>query len=596
VKAGAPGAGQRDASGTTILNMSRKHKRKPLQPASLNDTAPPGIRQRALPWGDRQAALIALILVFTASVRIVSTYWVFNHTSDEPAHITSGIEYLDKKTYDYDQEHPPLARIMIGLGPYLAGERYVVPAGLILRHDPRKGLETLYAGQHYDRTVALARLGVLPLFWLACAVTFIWGRRCLGPAGAVIAVLLFTLLPPLLAHAGLATTDMALAAFAPAGFLMLFFWSERPTLLRGLALGLLVGLGIASKFTMMPFLAAAAVVAIAFQFLAALPTLGQVRAFLRARALSFAVAAVACVLVVWAVYRFSLGATPLFSFRVPAPELFSGIQTVLKHNREGHPAFLLGKTGRTGWWYYYLVALAVKTPLPVLILLGAGLVLAIRRCREPAWRLPLAFSFGILLFCLSSRINIGVRHVLPVYVAFSILAALAVLRLIELSRTARWAGWAVGLLLIWLAAGGAWKHPDYIAYFNELAGGEPEKILVDSDLDWGQDMKRLGRRLHELGAQQVYLVSMPDIFPYLESRHGFPRLMETDPQTPQPGWTAVGPTAWKAIWPLLKDYRGDMSLWFDHERPRERVGSMLLFYVPPPKTAGSTQQTEGPRQ
>jgi hypothetical protein len=549
-----------------------------------------------MPLLDRHAVVIAIALVLIASLRIVSTYWVFNHTNDEPAHITSGIEYLDKKTYDYDREHPPLARVLIGLGPYLAGERYVVPAGLILRHDPRKGLETLYAGQHYDRTVALARLGVLPLFWLACAVTFIWGRRCFGPAVAVIAVLLFTLLPPVLAHAGLATTDMALAAFAPAGFLMLFFWSERPTVLRGLSLGLVVGLGITSKFTMMPFLAAAAVVAVAFQFLAALPTLGEIRTFLRARVLSFAIAAVACVLVVWAVYGFSFGPTPLFGFRAPAPELSSGIQTVLKHNREGHPAFLLGKTGRAGWWYYYPVALAVKTPLPLLILLGAGLVLAIRRRREPAWRLPVAFAFGILVFCLSSHINIGVRHVLPVYVAFSILAALAVLWLIELSRTARWAGWAVGVLLIWLAAGGAWKHPDYIAYFNELAGSEPERILVDSDLDWGQDMKRLGRRLHELGAQQVYLVSMPDIFPYLESRHGFPRLMEADPKTPQPGWTAVGPTAWKAIWPLLKHYRGDTSLWFDHERPRERVGSMLLFYVPPPKTAGSTQPTEGPRQ
>jgi len=540
--------------------------------------------------------LIAIALVLIASLRIVSTYWVFNHTNDEPAHITSGIEYLSRKTYEYDQEHPPLARILIGLGPYLAGERYVVPAGLILRHDPRKGLETLYSSKHYDRTVALARLGVLPLFWLACAVTFLWGRRCFGPAVAVIAVLLFTLLPPVLAHAGLATTDMALAAFAPAGFLMLFFWSERPTPLRGLALGLLVGLGIASKFTMMPFLAAAAVVAVAFQFLAALPTLGEIRTFLRARALSFAIAAVACVLVVWAVYGFSFGPTPLFSFRAPAPELFSGIQTVLKHNREGHPAFLLGKTGRAGWWYYYPVALAVKTPLPVLMLLGLGIALAIRRGREAAWRLPLAFPLGILLFSLSSHVNIGVRHVLPVYVAFSVLAALAVLWLMEFSRTARWAGWAVAVLLLWLVAGGAWKHPDYISYFNELVGNEPEKVLVDSDLDWSQDMKRLGRRLRELGARQVCLVAMPDMFPYLESEHGFPPLVETDPKVPQPGWTAVGPTAWKALWPNLKHYQGDMSLWFDHERPRERVGSMLLFYVPPPKAAGSTQHTEGTRQ
>jgi hypothetical protein len=544
---------------------------------------------------ERHAVVIAIGLVLIASVRIVSTYWVFNHTNDEPAHITAGIEYLDKKTYDYDREHPPLTRIMVGLGPYLAGVRYVVPPGLNIVHDPRKGLETLYSSKHYDRTVALARLGVLPLFWLACAVTFIWAARYFGKPAAVIAVLLFTLLPPVLAHAGLATTDMAPTALAPAGFLMLFFWSEHPTVARSLALGLVVGLGIASKFTMMPFLAATVLAALALRLLVARPAFGEIRAFLRSHTPPFALAAVVCVLVVWAFYRFSFGRpSEVLGFRVPAPEFVWGLKFIWEHNKGGHPAFLLGMASRTGWWYYYLVALAVKTPLPVLMLLGLGIALAIRRGREAAWRLPLAFPLGILLFSLSSHVNIGVRHVLPVYVAFSVLAALAVLWLMELSRTARWAGWALAVLLIWLAAGGAWKHPDYIAYFNELVGNEPEKVLVDSDLDWSQDMKRLGRRLRELGARQVCLVSMPDMFPYLESEHGFPPLVETDPKAPQPGWTAVGPTAWKAVWPNLKHYQGDMGLWFDHERPRERVGSMLLFYVPPRKAVGNEQQPQTP--
>jgi hypothetical protein len=139
------------------------------------------------------------------------------------------------------------------------------------------------------------------------------------------------------------------------------------------------------------------------------------------------------------------------------------------------------------------------------------------------------------------------------------------------------------VLLVWLAAAGARKHPDYLAYFNELVGSEPEKVLVDSDLDWGQDLKRLGKRLRELGATHVYLAAIsPGIFPYLRSTHGFPPILEMDPKVPLPGWTAVGPTAWKALWPKIKEYR-DTALWVDDAKPRERVGSILLFYVPPPQ-------------
>jgi hypothetical protein len=563
--------------------MSKKVQKKARRHAPRDETIRAGILERAVRLLERHAVVLAVSLVLIASVRIVATYWVFNHVVDEPAHISSGLEYLSRKTYSYDWEHPPLARAMAALGLYVAGERLSFPPGLHLKRDPQEGMGVLYQSGHYERNLALARLGVLPFFWLACAVLFLWTARYFGRAAAVIAVLLFTLLPPVLAHAGLATTDMALTVFVPAGFLTLLFWAERPSALRSVGLGAVVGLGELCKFSMVPFLAAATLMALAAHYVAARPAGSEIRRFLRSHLPSLALAVVVCLFVIWGGYRFSYGMSTAFSFRVPAPEMVTGMHWVMVHNRRGHASYLLGQAGNTGWWYYYPVALAVKTPLPVLLLLSLGTALCIKRRAELAYRLPAALAVGILGLSLFSRINIGVRHVLPVYGAVSIMAANAVLWLVERSKRARWPGWALAVLLVWLAAAGARQHPDYLAYFNELVGKEPEKVLVDSDLDWGQDLKRLGQRLQELGATHVYLAGLSaGVFPYLRTAHGFPPILEIDPKVPLPGWTAISPTAWKALWPEIKGYR-DTTLWVDYAKPRERVGSILLFYVPPPQ-------------
>jgi len=99
-----------------------------------------------------------------------------------------------------------------------------------------------------------------------------------------------------------------------------------------------------------------------------------------------------------------------------------------------------------------------------------------------------------------SRINIGIRHILPVYVGFSILAASGLMELLHL-RLVKW-----GLALAgWLVVSSWTAHPDYLAYFNEIGGGHPERIVIDSDLDWGQDMKRLAVRLRGLHVDEFRL-------------------------------------------------------------------------------------------
>jgi hypothetical protein len=160
-----------------------------------------------------------LILVAIGSVRIAATYKVFSFTIDEPGHFASGLEYLSKHS-----------------------------------RDP-------------DRTLALMRLGILPFFWLACAVVYLWSRRHFPAAVAMLAVALFTQLPPVLAFAGLACTDMALAACLGAAFLALILWAESPASSRwkrAAVLGAATALAALSKFTALLYLPAAAAIALLF--------------------------------------------------------------------------------------------------------------------------------------------------------------------------------------------------------------------------------------------------------------------------------------------------------------------------------------------
>ena len=138
-------------------------------------------------------------------------------------------------------------------------------------------------------------------------------------------------------------------------------------------------------------------------------------------------------------------------------------------------------------------------------------------------------------------------------------------------------------LVLWMIATSALAHPDYIPYCNALAGNEPEKILVDSDLDWGQDMKRLSKRLHEVGATEVTF--NPFIVAYLEAVHGFPPIHPTDPLTPSPGWNAVSLTVLKLARLGLYDDHPEVELWPDRIRPTEKVSpGVWLWYFPPAAT------------
>jgi hypothetical protein len=542
--------------------MSRAKSKQFVKPPPVtSQPETPGVYERRLaPFLGKYSVVLALSLVAIASLRIAATYSVLSLTADEPGHFACGLEFLQKHVYRYESQHPPLARMMTALGPYLDGAR--------LRGDlPRneEGVEVIVRSPDPQRTVNLMRLGILPFFWLACLVVFLWARRISGAPVAVIATGLFTMIPTVLAHAGLATTDMALAACLGAAFYSLLLWAETPNWKHALLLGVASASAALSKFTALGFLPAAAVLALILYLRVKRPGWKETAALARARAASFGLAVSTGAFVIWACYWFSYGKVPGWGLSLPAPEFFDGILSAMRHNSEGHPAYLLGEISGKGWWYYFPVALAVKTPIALLLLVFLGMWQCWKNRAKAAYLAPAAFSLGILLTAMTSKVNIGVRHILPVYIGFAIVAAMA---LAHLLRKAKGIPWAAAVLVAWMAASGAIRHPDYLAYFNELVLSHPEDVLVDSDLDWAQDVIHLSRRLRELGVAKVAF----NIYPPLIPLYHLPDCVSVNLAAPTETWTVIRPTDAKYVsWGMRR------RPWYEGVEPTERVGAFMLY-------------------
>lgn len=561
---------------------SRKKTPAAVVPASEPSPVPAVVEfgRRSEAWLARHAVWLSIVLVAIATARIAASYGALSHTFDEPAHIACGMEWLDHGTYRYEPQHPPLARVMAAVLPWLSGSH---SEGQKSMWD--EGLAILFKSGAEERTLALARLGILPFFWVACFVVFA-GTRWVSEsrAAAVLAVFLATMTPSMLAHAGLATTDMALTGLLLLSVYTGCRWLDVPTMRSAAAFGAATGAAILAKYSTLAFLPAIAVVGLATWAGFERPGFARVAALLKARAGQAAVAGLAASLVVWAGFRFSVGPPGMLSFPVPAPELFDGIAAVARHNATGHLTYLLGAVNTVGWPSFYLIALGVKLPLTLLLLGVGGLILLYSRGRSggKVWMLG-SIVLGILIFAsFFTQIKIGTRHVLPVVAALAMAGGCAAVWAMRRSEGRGLLPLTVGVAMLALTVSSIRAHPDYLAYFNLIAGDRPEAFLVDSDLDWGQDTKRLATRLRALGAREVYFNQF--VPGNLQKMYGFPPIRPMDLNGPQPGWNAVGLTAMK--YGLYGDtryaYDRGVEFWPDQMTPLERVGSgILLFYRPP---------------
>lgn len=209
----------------------------------------------------------SLLLVVACILAIVSTYDRLSHTVDAPNHIATGMEWLQDGSYLMWTENPPLARAAVALGPYLDGIRLPDPEEPTALRSKESienncgmagglGGYLLYDTGDYLRTLSLARAGTLPFFLLAAAVIWLWLGRD-RPLAGFLGIAAFCTLPAILAHSGLATTDIAFVAVFLLFTWRMVRWLEKPTPLQAVIVGLCIGLAVATKFTSLVFIPAA---------------------------------------------------------------------------------------------------------------------------------------------------------------------------------------------------------------------------------------------------------------------------------------------------------------------------------------------------
>lgn len=547
---------------------------------------------------------LIILMILVGCLRIAATYNIFWQTWDEPFHIAAGMEWLAQGKYTYELFHPPLARVMSALLPYLNGIRGVDNLDSPLL----EGNAILQSQGSYEQNLTLARLGILPFFVIASLTVALWAKRCGGKITSLAATLLFTTLPPILAHSGLATLDMACATFVSAALFALTLYLHLPDVWRGIFLGIMFGLAILSKFSALGFLVMGSVITLSLYLLNRWKN-GNLK-FLswKRRAVTALVAFLFCILTIWGGYRFSFepwltsntgryedidrifgneGMGHEVSYFIldrtanPAPEFIKGINSFLRRNRSGHLAYLLGDRKTKGWWYFFPVVLLTKTPLAFIFLTGIGFFFVFRSLIfgdiNPV-ATPALISLAILCLSMLGSVNNGLRQILSIYPLLAIVAGYSASRLLTLKIKLRPVGLGlIAILFSWQLVSSFAAHPDYLAYFNVLAGNHPEEISVDSDLDWGQDLKRLSQTLKQRNITEIKIKYNGSGGINLEQFH-LPQMGELKPYQRESGWIAI------SIYHLklgTGEPPYDQFSWLEDYQPVENVGkSIRLYYIP----------------
>jgi len=500
-----------------------------------------------LPWVWVWGAAVLLVVLF---FQVLNGAHDASLTADEPVHILRGYALWRSGDFRLQYGHPPLIHWISGAALELEPD---LPPPQTLpgweQADRMTMAPQLLTGspQRVDRIVWLARYPIALLAILLGAVVFRWTREWLGPVAGVAALAFLAFDPNIIAHAGLATTDLGVSVFFFAAAYTFYRALRQPTLGRLAIAGLAFGLAQAAKLS-------ALILGPAFVLLAALSVLRIPRRQGRATPIfSMVIIFVIGGLTLWAVYGFQWGPVPGLGLSLPAPAYWVSLIRLRDHEELGHRAYLLGQISSEGWWYYFPVAFLVKTPLPTLIALVLASIAWLRHVmrRGLNWLEPRGIAMASLVVpplaylavSVNSSLNIGYRHILPV-LPFAFVFASQILCLPDLLRrhAPKGSGIVAATLLLWLAVEALAIQPYPLAYFNQLAGGPAQgyRVLADSNLDWGQDLKRLAAVLKAQGIERPWLSYFGGADPALYGIE-YRRLPAPPPSPPTPDYHPFNP-------------------------------------------------------
>jgi 4-amino-4-deoxy-L-arabinose transferase-like glycosyltransferase len=505
----------------------------------------------------RICAAALLLLMGTAQLVAVLRD---SQTYDESYHLVNGYAFLKTRALLPVSEHPPVSQVISALPLLVLNLRLPRKSGP--NYDEyQRASDFLYQNRYpADTILLLARLPKILVTLLTGFVVAWWTRRRFGELAALAALTLYCFDPNFLAHGHYVTTDVpATLCFVAACLAWSRFLTEG-TMRSAAVCGLAVGAAMATKYSavLLFYIFVCLYLFRLWQQIGAKQ--GPVRWSPFHLAKNLTVVVLVMLAVVFVGFGFETGKLlppeSIASFQaagfqnvggdtafdqaaarltIPAPSFFRGLYALTLHNFQGHPSYLLGQHSVSGWWYYFPVVVGVKTPTGTLLLLLLALTAAVtvffREGRREAYgRLKrLSPHWSILLFapvlyfavCIRSHINIGIRHVLPIYpLLYMGIAAVLFSRQVVIPAFLRKAA-VVCLALVVLES--ASVFPRYLGFFNLPSGGPRQgwKYLVDSNLDWGQDLKRLKSYLEDRGISNVclnYFGTAPPSYYGIESK------------------------------------------------------------------------------
>ena len=500
--------------------------------ARLNPSA--AIQSRLTTW-------VAVFLLLVLALQLILIARATSSTWDEAHHLFDGYNIWTRHDYGLNPEVPPLLKLVAAVP--LLHAHLQVPV-IQDRSIPKEAFvdgRAFVFGNGGDRVLFPARMAcavvTLVLGWLLFATT----RSMFGAPAGLFALALYVFDPNFLANGALVTTDVGTACLL---FAVVCAWyrytspsetsdanDSRPRWPWLLLTTVFTGLALAIKFTGVLALPVLAVLA-----LYEATTYRSLKLLLR-RVLALAFVAAISLVILWGFYGFRYEARPngrplgpplaeyLKRLPVPSnaqhlsalaryhllPEAYIWGLTNTKLTEQADNSYFFSHVYRHGNWMYFPAAFLIKSTLPLLILLALvpiALWLGYRRRHRELFFL-LSPIVVYLAVAMHSDMNIGMRHILPIYPFLYALVSGATVTLVAKSR--RWIP-ALALLLLWQAATSIRVFPGYMAYANEAWGGPSQvhRYLSDANSDWGQQLKEAKTYLDARHITNCWFAYFPD--------------------------------------------------------------------------------------
>jgi hypothetical protein len=459
------------------------------------------------------------------------------YTRNEHAHLAAGVSHWEFGNYDAFRVNPPLIRSLAATGVYFHGYR-ADWSGLSPRPEIRSEfpLGSMFVYANRDRCYDFlwwARLSVLWLVPVGGYFLWRWSRQLWGAAGSWISLILWVFSPNLLAHGSLIAPDAGSAALGMISLYTIWHWFRTPNFATAYGTGLMLGLALLSKFTIILWLPILALMVGLRSVLWSMEPQVTVRSLLTQWSLMLLLTLVVINLgytfhdVGWQLGKFEFisramtdGPDPAETgirqvgnrfqdswwglIPVPVPKDYLMGMDIQKWDFESRmDSYLCGEWKKGGWWYYYLVALGIKEPIGVWLLLSLAVALAMQGCWFVAsrkmpisdwlirWLVPGLGLLSVVVFVsLQTGINHHLRYVLG-GLPFVYLLCGAVGPWLE--RTGIWQKVLMGSLVGWSVISSLSVYPHSLAYFNEVVGGPSRGrfYLDNSNIDWGQGFLQL---------------------------------------------------------------------------------------------------------